>query len=93
MYYRGLQNRQALEDLLSGVIKARNDLPQSRLTHAKPKILVKLAPDLDTIQLEEIAEVIRTSGIDGVIISNTTVQRPSGLINRKFFSGLVFLSI
>ncbi|TFK71346.1 hypothetical protein BDN72DRAFT_837721 [Pluteus cervinus] len=78
---RGLQNRQALEDLLSGVIKARNDLPLPRLTHAKPKILVKLAPDLDTIQLEEIAEVIRTSGIDGVIISNTTVQRPSGLIN------------
>ncbi|KAF8654654.1 hypothetical protein AX16_003473 [Volvariella volvacea WC 439] len=87
---RGLQNKEALEELLSGVRKARDELPDSFLTRRKPKLMLKLAPDLDELQLEQIAEVIRNSGIDGVIVSNTTVQRPKGLvsINKAEIGGL-----
>jgi len=48
-----------------------------------PKIVLKIAPDLDESQLIEMAEVIRKSNIDGVIVSNTTIQRPKTLINSK----------
>ncbi|KAF8892068.1 dihydroorotate dehydrogenase [Infundibulicybe gibba] len=80
---RGLQNRDLLEDLLSGVTKARDELAPSALTSRKPKLVLKIAPDLNESQLVEIAEVIRHSGIDGVIVSNTTVQRPKSLINSN----------
>lgn len=83
IFFSGLQNRQALEELLSGVTKARDSLPNSALTSKKPKLLLKLAPDLDEAQLLDIADVIRNSNIDGVIVSNTTIQRPDTLINGK----------
>ncbi|KAK0187299.1 hypothetical protein F5146DRAFT_1105096 [Armillaria mellea] len=41
--------------------------------------VLKIAPDLNESQLIEIAEVIRNSHIDGVIVSNTTISRPSSL--------------
>ncbi|KAG2011750.1 dihydroorotate dehydrogenase [Coprinopsis cinerea AmutBmut pab1-1] len=78
---RGLQNRDSLEELLQGVTKARDALAPSPITSKRPKLLLKLAPDLNESQLVEIAEVIRQSKIDGVIVSNTTIQRPKHLIN------------
>lgn len=49
-------------------------------------MVLKIAPDLDVPQLIEMAEVIRDSKIDGVIISNTTIQRPKELINGEHYS-------
>jgi dihydroorotate dehydrogenase len=66
---RGLQNREELTRLLSVVIEAR-----ARGAH-RP-ILLKIAPDLDLPALDEIADVVRASGIDGLIVSNTTIARP-----------------
>ena len=40
-------------------------------------ILLKIAPDLDAAALDEIADVVRASGIEGLIVSNTTIARPS----------------
>ncbi|KAK7045733.1 Dihydroorotate dehydrogenase (quinone), mitochondrial [Paramarasmius palmivorus] len=95
---RGLQNRESLETLLRGVIQARDELPPSSLTpqHPKPHIVLKIAPDLDDAQIEDMADVIRNSSIDGVIVSNTTTQRPKGLISRTYLSdhaGATFLTI
>ena len=84
--YSGLQNRDILEKLLAGVTKARDDLEPSVLTSRKPKIVLKIAPDLEESQIIDMAEVIRNSKIDGVIVSNTTIQRPKTLINRTFYS-------
>jgi len=39
-------------------------------------LLLKIAPDLDSHALDEIAQVVRASGIEGVIVSNTTIARP-----------------
>lgn len=83
---RGLQNRDVLEQLLDGVTKARDELSPSVLTFRKPKLVLKIAPDLDESELADIADVIRNSSIDGVIVSNTTVQRPKNLVNRASFT-------
>ncbi|PFH51907.1 hypothetical protein AMATHDRAFT_141278 [Amanita thiersii Skay4041] len=76
---RGLQNKHNLKSLLYGVTQARDESAVSPVTAQRPKLMLKIAPDLDDIQLAEIAEVIRESGIDGVIVSNTTIQRPKSL--------------
>ncbi|HEY4076118.1 MAG TPA: quinone-dependent dihydroorotate dehydrogenase [Rhizomicrobium sp.] len=66
---RGLQNREELTRLLSAMIEAR-------ARGAQRPILLKIAPDLDLSALDEIADVVRASGIDGLIVSNTTIARP-----------------
>jgi len=87
---RGLQNRQLLEDLLVGVTEARDKLAPSEITLRRPKLVLKIAPDLDESQLIDIADVIMKSGIDGVIVSNTTTRRPSTLtdVNKSEIGGL-----
>ncbi len=75
---RGLQNKDELTKLLGIITNVRAQLfdatPQ---THGMRKpILLKIAPDLDLQALDEIAEVVRASGIEGLIVSNTTIARP-----------------
>ena len=67
---RGLQNRDELTRLLDVLTGARNK-KAPRLP-----ILLKIAPDLDGHALDEIADVVRASGIEGLIVSNTTIARP-----------------
>ncbi|KPV74412.1 uncharacterized protein RHOBADRAFT_37426 [Rhodotorula graminis WP1] len=69
---RNLQRKGMLSELLEGVVKARDGLPG----HVKPPVLVKVAPDLDDEQVSDIAYAATHSGIDGVIVSNTTISRP-----------------
>jgi dihydroorotate dehydrogenase len=45
----------------------------------RPPLLVKVGPDLDETEVRDIAEVALASGIDGLIIGNTTVARPAML--------------
>ncbi|KAG9122530.1 Dihydroorotate dehydrogenase (quinone), mitochondrial [Ceratobasidium sp. 392] len=85
---RGLQNRGLLEELLDAVVKERDALPVAatretgqnetgpRIRSTRPKIVLKIAPDLDEVALQDVAEAVRESGVDGVIVSNTTIQRP-----------------
>ncbi len=66
---RGLQNRAELTRLLDTLTGAR--------AHGTYKpILLKIAPDLDDHALDEIADVVRAGGIEGLIVSNTTLARP-----------------
>ncbi|KAN0088845.1 Dihydroorotate dehydrogenase domain containing protein [Tylopilus felleus] len=87
---RGLQNRELLEKLLTDVSKARDELEPSPMTSRRPRLVLKIAPDLQESQIIEIANVIRNSAIDGVIVSNTTITRPSSLTdpNRSEVGGL-----
>ncbi|RPD58794.1 hypothetical protein L226DRAFT_493733 [Lentinus tigrinus ALCF2SS1-7] len=77
---RGMQSRTLLQELLAGVTSARDQVSASS-THAhRPKLLLKIAPDLTEAEVADVAAAVRaTSGIDGVIVSNTTIQRPSSL--------------
>ncbi|TCD64666.1 Dihydroorotate dehydrogenase (quinone), mitochondrial, partial [Steccherinum ochraceum] len=74
---RGLQTRSLLEELLGGVVQARDEASLS--SSRKPKIVLKIAPDLKEQDVIDIAEAVRASKVDGVIVSNTTVSRPSHL--------------
>jgi dihydroorotate dehydrogenase len=70
---RGLQDRDELERLLAALTQMRG-----RLGLSVP-ILVKIAPDLNGHALDDFADVATKSGIEGLIVSNTTVARPSTL--------------
>lgn len=70
---RAMQSREPLQRLLAAVTAARAD------GTARPPILVKIAPDLTPEDLEDVAEVALAAGIDGLIVSNTTIARPAGL--------------
>lgn len=81
---RGLQNRDELEKLLAVVteerVRAGSTIP----------LLLKIAPDLDEHALDDIAAAVLASGIEGVIVSNTTLVRPATLKspNAKESGGL-----
>jgi dihydroorotate dehydrogenase len=70
---RSLQTRQALEGLLAPLDAARRE-ESGRLGKTLP-LLVKLAPDLASDELDGALEAIATTGMDGVIVSNTTLRR------------------
>ena len=71
---RALQTRDALMSLTEAVLEARAKHAGS--IGRKPPVFVKIAPDLDDAELAAIAAVALQSGIDGFIISNTTLARP-----------------
>jgi dihydroorotate dehydrogenase len=74
---RGLQNRGDLQRLLQTLTDAR-----ARSGIVRP-ILLKIAPDLDGHAMDDIAAVAIAEGIDGLIVSNTTVARPQFLRSPK----------
>ncbi|KAI8873154.1 hypothetical protein GQ42DRAFT_166452 [Ramicandelaber brevisporus] len=76
---RSLQRREMIEDLLKAVISARDSLPATTSVNNKPPVLIKIAPDLSAEELVDIAHAVRNSKVDGVIVSNTTISRPSTL--------------
>jgi dihydroorotate dehydrogenase len=78
---RGLQERARLRDLLTRLLAARAGLglPAGAGGARNPPLLLKIAPDLDPAQLRDIVEVALESGIDGLIVANTTIARPPGL--------------
>ncbi len=82
---RELQGGDALRALLSVCIKERDQL-RARLDKPLP-LLVKLAPDLDDQELDEALDAVLQSGIDGVIATNTTVERPELRSSHKGETG------
>ncbi len=81
---RNLQAGEALERLLGAVLKARSK------AKVRVPVLLKLAPDLDLRQLDEIAAVVAKTDLDGLIISNTTTSREAvaGMENANETGGL-----
>lgn len=70
---RTLQSRDALADLLGKCLEARES------TGARPPLLLKVAPDLTDEDKADIAAVVLESGIDGLVVSNTTLARPAAI--------------
>lgn len=85
---RQLQDKEALEGLL-GALKHE----QARLMDQQGRyvpIALKIAPDLETEQVIEIADLLLKHGMDGVIATNTTLSRDGvdGLPNSNEAGGL-----
>jgi dihydroorotate dehydrogenase len=70
---RQLQARQALDELLGHLNHLRKQT-QSELGKPVP-ILVKIAPDLEDHELDDVLEVLMHRQMDGIIATNTTVRR------------------
>ena len=70
---RDLQSEAALRELLAAVREAR-----ARLGEAAP-VFLKIAPDIADDDAPRIVEAARNGGVDGLIVSNTTIARPASL--------------
>jgi len=66
---RSLQTRGELERLVDALCRARAKAPR------KPPLLLKIAPELDDAGLDDVAEIVKAYGVDGVVATNTTTSR------------------
>ena len=76
---RNLQQAEALDDLLARVIDARERV---RPRAGPTPVLLKIAPDLTLPDLDDVVGIARKHRVDGMIVSNTTISRPSSLRSR-----------
>ncbi|MHC1479904.1 quinone-dependent dihydroorotate dehydrogenase [Frateuria aurantia] len=70
---RDLQEEATLRRFIS-TLRERQEQLGSQSGGRKP-MLLKIAPDLDETELDAIAEVLLSCGVDGVICTNTTIDR------------------
>jgi dihydroorotate dehydrogenase len=73
---RNLQQAAQLNELLSKVLEARDRV---RRKAGDTPVLLKIAPDLSLAELDDVVHVARSRGVDGMIVSNTTLARPNSL--------------
>jgi dihydroorotate dehydrogenase len=80
---RDLQEKEPLTKLINSLIS---------INHQKesPKpILIKIAPDLNNNQLLDIISIVKDTGLDGIIATNTTINRNNlKSINKQELGGL-----
>jgi dihydroorotate dehydrogenase len=70
---RNLQHGNALNDLLAGLKTEQLKLADKYKKYSP--VLVKIAPDLNQGEIENMANALIKAGIDGVIATNTTLDR------------------
>jgi dihydroorotate dehydrogenase len=73
---RALQRQSELARLLRHVCAARAEIG------SKVPLLLKVAPDLDAAERAEIVHTVLAAGIDGLVATNTTIERPAELKGR-----------
>ena len=73
---RNLQQSAALDDLLARVIDTRERV---RKNAGDSPVLLKVAPDLSLAELDDVVHIARSRRVDGMIVANTTLARPSTL--------------
>lgn len=84
---RDLQEKEPLTKLLIRLKEINRELAAKTSVKLREKgegrpILLKIAPDLTNSQLDDIIDIVKISGIDGVIATNTTISR-EGLKTSK----------
>ncbi len=85
---RALQGDEALDGLLGALAQRRETLAQQH--GRRVPLFVKIAPDLDEAQVEVIAATLKRHGMDGVVATNTTLNRDAvkGLPHAEEAGGL-----
>jgi len=79
---RALQEKEPLTRLLTAIKDANKQKPKQ-----KP-ILLKIAPDLTNEQLDDIVDMVKSTGIDGIIATNTTINRDHLLTSQNELEGM-----
>lgn len=72
-HLRALQHDAALDGLLSALLERRQRLQQ--VHQREVPLFLKIAPDLQTHQVQAVAHAVQTHGIDGLVATNTTIAR------------------
>jgi dihydroorotate dehydrogenase len=72
---RNLQNRGQIEKLVKNLKEKKNNL----ISLENIPIFFKIAPDMDEEQIRDIALMSLSNNIDGLVISNSTIERPDTL--------------
>ena len=67
---RALQDEGALVALIDAVYEARGE-------RGLPPVFLKVAPDLESADIDAIARIASDKGLDALIVSNTTITRPA----------------
>jgi len=78
---RALQGKEALAGLMKRVLAARDK------TAKGTPVFLKVAPDLTDEDKTDIADIAKSMALDGVIISNTTIDRPATLCSANAKEG------
>ncbi len=74
---RALQDKEPLLHLLQQIMKLNSE-------QKKPKpVLLKIAPDLNHAQLDDIIDIVKTTKVNGIIATNTTIDRGILLSERQ----------
>jgi len=77
---RELQNEESLDELLAKLKATQMKCEKVHKTYVP--IALKVAPDLNSNEIEDIAELVIAHQFDAIIASNTTVSRPDTLRNK-----------
>jgi len=80
-YLRDLQEKALLTDLLTVIQEKNRELAAKAGSREKP-VLVKVAPDMEFAQLDEIVEVAQSKRIAGIIATNATAFLRESLVTR-----------
>lgn len=88
---RALQDKEPLKKILSALIVLREKFVKEG--KSKKIVLLKIAPDLTNEQLDDVLEIVKETGIDGIVATNTTISRdgllePIENINQMGAGGL-----
>lgn len=78
---RDLQGEAFLDDLLARSVAARDAAPAGSC--GPTAILLKIAPDISLDALDAMVATALRRGIDGLIVSNTTIARPASLRDQN----------
>ena len=82
---RSLQEKQMLRELLESVCSQREKLDQNNILQTP--LLLKLSPDLDDKTLQNCTEILKEYPIQGVIATNTTLDRQQLKSSHKIERG------
>ncbi|MHB2206788.1 quinone-dependent dihydroorotate dehydrogenase [Methylobacterium sp. CM6257] len=74
---RDLQGEAFLDELLARTVEARD------AAGASAAILLKIAPDMALDALDAVCATAQRRGVQALVVSNTTVARPAGLIEQR----------
>ena len=76
---RDLQKKYNLEKLIETISKHKKN------NSIKTPVFLKIDPDMPEVEYNDIADIVLSYSIDGVIISNTSTYRPNELISKKSY--------
>lgn len=75
---RDMQKKEKLEHVIRSAVEARSRAATQTSTKSRP-LLVKIAPDLSSQEMADVADIALRLKVDGLVVANTTISRPLGL--------------